>query len=81
MRTHTKEMPFICDFCGKRYGRKFYLDNHLRLHTGEKPYQCDFEVIFLLKYVLWQSPVKNTFFGLFFYKTITIITLSIGTDI
>ncbi|RXG59711.1 Zinc finger and BTB domain-containing protein 26 [Armadillidium vulgare] len=38
---HTKEKPFPCFVCSKRFSKKTNLNAHMRIHTGEKPYQCD----------------------------------------
>ncbi|KAB7507679.1 Zinc finger protein [Armadillidium nasatum] len=41
MFKHTKEKPFQCSVCSKRFSMKTNLNIHMRIHTGEKPYQCD----------------------------------------
>ncbi|CAL8143473.1 unnamed protein product [Orchesella dallaii] len=35
MRTHTKERPFVCDFCGEAYRYRQYLRTHLAKVHGE----------------------------------------------
>ncbi|RXG68358.1 Zinc finger protein [Armadillidium vulgare] len=40
MFKHTKERPFGCVSCEKRFTNKESLQRHTLIHTGEKPYQC-----------------------------------------
>lgn len=39
MRTHTMQMPFICEKCGSAYSLKSNLKQHMKTHE-EKSFQC-----------------------------------------
>jgi len=40
-KKYTGPKNHICKYCGKAFGRKQYLENHVRLHTGEEPFKCE----------------------------------------
>ncbi|KAG9356051.1 hypothetical protein JZ751_000895 [Albula glossodonta] len=39
--THTKDMPFTCETCGKSFKRSMSLKVHSLQHSGEKPFKCE----------------------------------------
>ncbi|XP_018320260.1 zinc finger protein OZF-like isoform X2 [Agrilus planipennis] len=41
MRIHTKEKPYQCKKCFKRFSMVWNLNRHMMGHTGEKPFICD----------------------------------------
>ena len=41
MLIHTKEKPYECGICEKKFSQKSSLNNHIRIHTGDRPFGCD----------------------------------------
>ncbi|KAM9821762.1 uncharacterized protein ACBT44_007226 isoform 3-T3 [Syngnathus typhle] len=37
---YAQAKPFVCDICGKGFGFKRYLAQHMITHSTEKPYSC-----------------------------------------
>lgn len=40
MRVHSRELPFECEFCAKRFNQKLNLKQHMRVHANRFPFQC-----------------------------------------
>eukprot|EP01084_Bolivina_argentea_P154384 269131_1 len=38
---HT-DRAYICEWCGKKFGRKANYTQHRRVHTGERPFKCTY---------------------------------------
>ncbi|KAF1382143.1 hypothetical protein PFLUV_G00161400 [Perca fluviatilis] len=51
----TCKKPFSCSECGRRFGRKSNLYDHIRVHTREKRYSCGV----CNKRFVWRSQVKK----------------------
>jgi len=40
MRIHSRDKPFACHFCEKKFRLKRGLNSHLRTHTNDMPFAC-----------------------------------------
>ncbi|XP_070494121.1 zinc finger protein ZFP2-like [Chironomus tepperi] len=55
---HEFERTFLCNFCDKRFFKKYDLTVHVRLHTGFFPYSCPIEDCDA-KYPAWSNLFKH----------------------
>ncbi|KAJ9600049.1 hypothetical protein L9F63_009666 [Diploptera punctata] len=39
-RETVTKRSFICEYCGREFGKKLSLQLHIRRHTGDRPYSC-----------------------------------------
>lgn len=40
LKVHRGHKPYVCTECGRAFGKKWTLKNHVMRHTGEKPHAC-----------------------------------------
>ncbi|CAH1728427.1 unnamed protein product [Chironomus riparius] len=55
---HEFERTFLCNFCDKRFFKKYDLTVHVRLHTGFFPYSCPVDDCDA-KYPAWSNLFKH----------------------
>lgn len=43
-RVHTRDRPFECPECRRRFPQKRHLTTHIKFHSGERPYSCSVSI-------------------------------------